>query len=79
MRDRLTGPALAGVEDRWSKYPKADLYQWIRNSEKMIMEGHPKALELWEEWQPTIMVNFTALSDEEIDAILAYIEVMYSN
>lgn len=74
MKDKLTGPALAGVESRWSKYPKADLYSFIRHSQGMIQKGHPMAKVLWKEWQPTIMNDFGRLSDEEIAALLAYIE-----
>ena len=33
MRDKLTGPALGGVEERWAEYDREDLYKWIRNSQ----------------------------------------------
>lgn len=74
MRDDLTGPALHGVADRWSNLPSEDLYDWIRNSQRLIAEEHPKALELWKEWQPTVMSDFKDLNDTEISAILAYID-----
>ncbi len=77
MQSDLTGPALGGVLDRWADYPKEDLYQWIRNSQGMINEGHPRALELWDEWQPVIMNNFLNLTDQEIDNILVYINGVY--
>lgn len=73
MKDALTGPALSGVEARWSEYPKEDLYRFVRNSQKMIAEGHPQALEIWEVYKPTIMNNFK-LTDKEIDAILTFVE-----
>ena len=47
MKDDLTGPALAGVRERWKDFPKEDLYNWIRNSQKLIMEKHPRGLALW--------------------------------
>ena len=74
MRDDLTGPALAGVRDRWKGYPEQDLFNWIRNSQKMIKEEHPKALEVWQEWEPNIMIGFPNMTDEEISAVLAYID-----
>ncbi len=74
MVTNLTGPALGGVEERWAAYPREDLYQWIRNSQAMIAEGHPRAEELWAEWKPTIMSNFTNLTDQEMEDLLAYID-----
>ena len=74
MVTNATGPALSGVEERWAEYPKEDLYSWIRNSQAMIEAGHPRATELWAEWEPTVMTNFINLKDEEIDAILAYVQ-----
>jgi mono/diheme cytochrome c family protein len=74
MKDNMTGPALAGVEERWSKYPKEDLYNYIRESQKMINSGHPQALIVWEDWKPNVMSNFPNLSDEDIEAILSYIK-----
>ncbi len=78
MKDDLTGPALGGVDERWSEYPREDLYDWIRNSQKMINEGHPRAVELWEEWKPNLMNNFLNLSDQDIENILAYVEGVYT-
>ena len=76
MKDHLTGPALEDTEKNWAAYPRADLYQFIRGSQEMIKEGHPRAVELWEGWQPVIMNDFPGLSDTDIEAILAYIEVI---
>ena len=73
MVDALTGPALAGTEERWSDYPREDLYQWIRASQAMISEGHPRAVELWNEWKPTVMNNFPNLTDDDIESLLLYI------
>lgn len=76
MKDKLTGPALGGFEERWADYPREDLYKWIRNSQSMISAGHPRAVELWNEWKPTVMNN-VALKDEEIEHVFAYINGMY--
>src|SRR5688572_14846804 len=73
MKDDLTGPALAGVEDRWSAYGKDELYNWIRNSQVMISAGHPRAVELWSRWKPTVMNSFPAFTDEELESIFLYI------
>lgn len=74
MKDKLTGPALAGVEERWADYPRKDLFAWIRNSQALIATGHPRANELWNEWKPTLMNNFVALTDEQIESLLLYIK-----
>lgn len=73
MKDNLTGPALAGVEERWSAYPRTDLYKWIRFSQNMVSEGHPRAVELWAQWKPTLMNNFPGLTDDQIESMLLYI------
>ncbi|MCI1268122.1 MAG: c-type cytochrome [Saprospiraceae bacterium] len=74
MKDNLTGPALAGVEARWSAFPKADLYSWIRNSQGLIAKGHPRAVELYNTYNKLVMTAFPAISDEEIESILLYID-----
>ena len=78
MRTNLTGPALGDVTERWKAYPRQDLYQWSRNSQAMIQEKHPRALVLWKEWFPTVMNSFNDLKDEEIEAILTYVEEVYA-
>ena len=69
LNAKRTGPALAGVG---GKYEREWLYKWINNSQKMIKEGDPQAVALWEEWQPAVMNSFPQLSTEDIDNILAY-------
>jgi mono/diheme cytochrome c family protein len=73
MKDDLTGPALGGLEERWSAYSREELYNWIRNSQVMIASGHPRAVELWNKWKPTVMNSFPAFSDEEIESIFLFI------
>lgn len=73
MKDDLTGPALGGFEDRWASYSREELYEWVRNSQSMISAGHPRAVELWNRWKPTIMNSFPAFTDEEIESIFLYI------
>ncbi|MEL6123582.1 MAG: c-type cytochrome [Bacteroidota bacterium] len=78
MKTKATGPALGGVEERWAEYPQEDLYAWIRNSQAMIKAGHPRAVELWEEWKPTVMNAYPNLTDDEIGSLLLYINAQYT-
>ena len=78
MKDDLTGPALGGSEERWSEYPQEDLYNWIRNSQAMIQAGHPRAVELWNKFKPTVMNSFAGFTDEDIASILLYIDEQYN-
>lgn len=77
MKDDMTGPALGGVEERWADYPREDLYSWIRNSQALISSGHPRANELWAEWQPNIMNSFPNLTDQQMENLLGYIDGVY--
>ena len=72
VNKKLTGPALAGVEDRWSD--KAKLHAWIHNSAKVLQSGDPYAVGLFNEYNKTQMTAFPQLSDKDIDAILGYIK-----
>ncbi len=77
MKSNMTGPALGGVTERWNNYEKSDLYNYIRQSQKMTQDGHPRAKSVWKKWQPTIMNDFPNLTNDQIDNILLYIEEMY--
>ncbi len=68
---KLTGPALAGVEDRWPD--KKLLHQWIRNSASVLATGDKYANDLFNEYSKLTMTPFPELKDEDIDNILAYI------
>ena len=68
---KLTGPALAGVEARWSS--KENLYSWIRNSAAFLKTGDAYANNLYNEYNKIAMNAFPNLKDAEIDAILAYV------
>lgn len=72
MKDDMTGPALSGVEDRWSAFPRKDFYAWIRNSQALIGSGHPRAKELFAKWK-TNMNAFPGLTDEQIESIVLFI------
>ncbi len=72
MKSDMTGPALGNAEENWSDYPREDLYNWIRNSQAMIAAGHPRAVEVWNEYK-SVMTAFPALTDEDIESVLLYI------
>lgn len=76
MQDDAVGPALAGVTERWSEYPREDLYAWIRNNPKLTASGHPRAVEVSEAY-PGVMNTYPNLTDEDMEALFAYIETQY--
>jgi mono/diheme cytochrome c family protein len=68
---QLVGPALKGVEDRWDD--KKMIYEWIRNSAAVIKKGYPRAVAVYNEYNKVQMTAFPELKDQDIDAILTYI------
>ena len=74
VNKNLTGPALAGVEDRWPE--KKNLYAWIKNSAAYLKTGDPYATKLYNDYNKTAMNLFPSLTDQDIDAILAYIKTV---
>jgi cytochrome c551/c552 len=68
---QLVGPALKGVEDRWDD--KKMLYDWVRNSAAVIKKGYPRAVAVYAEYNKVQMTAFPELKDQDIDAILGYI------
>ena len=74
VNKNLTGPALAGVEDRWPE--KKNLYAWIKNSAAYLKTGDPYAVKLYNDYNKTAMNLFPSLTDQDIDAILAYIKTV---
>ncbi|MBC7885131.1 MAG: c-type cytochrome [Saprospiraceae bacterium] len=75
MRTAATGPALGGSQSRWAD--DAALYAWIRNSQGSIKAGQPRAVELWNQFKPTVMTTFDKLTDDEIGSVLAYVNGVY--
>jgi len=73
MDQKLTGPALLGVEDRW-KGNRANLHAWIKNSSKYAPTD-PYASALVKEYSGAVMTAFDGvLDDKQIDAVLDYIK-----
>jgi mono/diheme cytochrome c family protein len=72
VNKQLTGPALAGVEDRWPD--KKMLHEWIRNNQQVIKSGYPYAVDLYNRFGKVQMNLFPSMTDKEIDAILGYVK-----
>ncbi|MEM0996347.1 MAG: cytochrome c oxidase subunit II transmembrane domain-containing protein [Bacteroidota bacterium] len=71
LENSSTGPALLGVSERM---PEGDwIYRWIKNSQKVIQEGEPYAVKLWEENNRANMDPMPHLTNADIDDIMAWI------
>ena len=71
---KLTGPALKGVEERWSGNRK-NLHAWIKNSGSYLKTGDKYTNDLFKEFNGVSMTAFEgALDDKQIDAVLDYIK-----
>lgn len=67
-----TGPALQGTLTR---VPSQEwLYDWVKNSAKVIASGDKYANDIYNKYNKTAMTAFPSLSNEDIDAIFAYVE-----
>lgn len=73
VHKKLTGPALAGVEDRWPD--KAKLHAWVHNPAGFA-KTDAYAANLIKEYAPTLMTAFPQLSDKELDAIFEYVKTV---
>ena len=76
MKTAATGPALGGAQERWGD--DEALYAWIRNSQASIAAGQPRAVELWNEYKPTVMTAYPDLTDDEIGSLMAFINETYA-
>jgi len=66
---KLIGPALANISDKRS----ADwLKAWIKDNNALRTSGDADAIAIYEEYNKMPMTAFPQLSDEDIDALLAY-------
>src|SRR5215471_18313660 len=62
VNKKVVGPALAGVEDRWTD-PKM-LHDWIHNNQKVLQSGYAYAVSLYNEYNKTPMNVFPNLTDK---------------
>ncbi len=72
MKTKMTGPALKDVEKRWNNNQE-NLRAWIRNSQAYLTTGDEYANALYKEYGGSVMTAYPNMTDEEIDAILEYI------
>lgn len=71
---KATGPALRGVT---SRIPSKDwIYGWIKDPAATIKSGDKYAVQLANEYKPTVMTAFPSLSKDEVDAIINYVETI---
>lgn len=79
MKDKATGPALGGVQERWSGEPREHLYRWVQNSQGLIASGESeRALAVYNEWNKAVMTSFQALSNSDVEHLLAFIKGEYT-
>lgn len=72
VKQKLIGPALAGVETR---VPSLEwVYGWVRNSAKVIASGDEYANKIYAEYNKSQMTAFTSYTDAQILSILAYVK-----
>lgn len=70
--NKVIGPSLYKVHEREGRTMKW-LISFTKNSAKMIADGDPLAVKLYEENNKAAMNSFESLSDNEIRAIYSYI------
>ncbi|MEZ5008637.1 MAG: c-type cytochrome [Chitinophagales bacterium] len=68
---KLVGPDLANIN---AKREKEWLYQWIRNNSELRKSGDTDAIAIYEEYNGSPMNLYLQFTNEDIDAILLYIE-----
>jgi mono/diheme cytochrome c family protein len=67
-----TGPALQGITGR---APSTEwIHKWVKNSAAVIASGDKYANGIYTKWNKTAMTAFPNLKEEEIDAIIKYVE-----
>jgi len=66
----MTGPRLMGVDKRVDKQL---LYAWIKNNATVLKSGNKYFNDLYLKWNKTQMNIFPFLENEDIDAIMAYV------
>lgn len=71
LNRKMTGPALAGVYDKYEGDMEW-LGKWIKNNQALIKAGDERALAIYNEYNQTPMTAFPTLSDQDISDIIAY-------
>jgi mono/diheme cytochrome c family protein len=68
----ITGPALAGVDQRVSD--RKLLHEWIRNNNKVRNSGNTYFVDLFNKYGQKPMPIFTSFTDADVENILAYVK-----
>ena len=72
---QIIGPALGGVVDRLKTEQGLEtdwLHKWIKDNKALRASGDKYAIEVYEKFNKTEMTAFPALSDADVNDILAY-------
>ena len=70
-----TGPKLQGVKEKWINAGEGDLlYEWVKNPAGLYGSGKSQQAKAIWNYSPTAMTAQGHLSNEEIDAIFAYVD-----
>lgn len=74
LKQKMTGPMLQGVKQKWDDAGEADLlYEWVKNPAELIATGKSSMASAIKNFSPTTMAP-QQVSNEEIDAILTYVD-----
>jgi mono/diheme cytochrome c family protein len=73
VKQKLVGPALAGVQDRAPSI--AWILDWVKNPAKKVASGDEYANKIYNEYNKSQMTAFTSYTDAQILSILAYVKV----
>ena len=67
-----TGPALKNID---KTFPSKEWgYKWVHNSSALVAAGDKDAVKIFNQFNKVQMTQFADLSNEDIDAILAYVD-----
>ncbi len=67
-----TGPALQNID---KTFPDKEWgYKWVHNSSALVAAGDPTAVAIFTKFNKTQMTAFPQLSNDDIDAILKYVD-----
>ena len=70
-----TGPKMQGAKDKWINAGEGDLiYEWVKNPSELYSSGKSKMAKAIWDYSPTAMTAQGHLSNEEIDAVFAYVD-----
>lgn len=70
VEGKLIGPGLANSWENWES--QAKLISWVHNSQEMIKSGDPYAVQIFNEYNQSVMTAFTHLSEDEVIDIMEY-------